>query len=381
MARLTLRLCCDHDEFFAAYPPVLAHVVLAAMRGRGLLTDAPHAACDILRHLIALLGCALPAKLLSRHLELVRRAAPEGESGGARTVAEAAPGAAGARMPPPLSSHLDPLQSGGACGARGEQSGEQSGSQSQLQRGGGSGGGGGGDGDGDGDGDGAARRERSLNLKELKVKLGIGTPPPRSRPARVLADLRRTSPLLRGLVPHHGASSPETGVYPGVHPGSAPPSPLAALRVAPRAAPRAAGSLASLARASSLSSLSSARGTAVPHYDDTARPHQGYGYGVSLAAHVRHSVPDERCTLGGTESYRGKTGSGAVERAATLRRQFHAMQREAAAEDRQRKRELEVEKRELDVAQVKRVSERASEYVKGVTRYGEHDARFYLRVY
>ena len=111
MARLTLRLCCDGDAFFAAYPPVLAHAVLAALRGRGLLaptvgmhahantsvsTNAPpQAAPDILRHLVALLGCALPAKLLSRHLELVRRAAPEGENGGGRLAAEAAPGAAG----------------------------------------------------------------------------------------------------------------------------------------------------------------------------------------------------------------------------------------------------------------------------------------------
>ena len=65
MARLTLRLCCDGDAFFAAYPPVLAHAVLAALRGRGLLaptagmhahantsvsTNAPpQAAPDILR--------------------------------------------------------------------------------------------------------------------------------------------------------------------------------------------------------------------------------------------------------------------------------------------------------------------------------------------
>ena len=104
MARLTLRLCCDGDAFFAAYPPVLAHAVLAALRGRGLLTPTagiyahasaggstntpPQAAPDILRHLIALLGCALPAKLLSRHLELVRRAGPEGEDGGGRPAAE-----------------------------------------------------------------------------------------------------------------------------------------------------------------------------------------------------------------------------------------------------------------------------------------------------
>ena len=78
MARLTLRVRAEEgngDAFFAAYPPVLAHAVLAQLRERGLLTPTsgfyahtsavgsasapPQSAADILRHILALLGCAL----------------------------------------------------------------------------------------------------------------------------------------------------------------------------------------------------------------------------------------------------------------------------------------------------------------------------------
>ena len=78
MARLTLRVRAEEgngDAFFAAYPPVLAHAVLAQLRERGLLTPTsgfyahtsaagsasapPQSAADILRHILALLGCTL----------------------------------------------------------------------------------------------------------------------------------------------------------------------------------------------------------------------------------------------------------------------------------------------------------------------------------
>ena len=382
MARLTLRLCCDGDAFFAAYPPVLAQAVLAALRGRGLLTPTagihahantggstnrpPLAAPDIFRHLVALLGCALPAKLLSRHLELVRRAGPEGEDGGGRPAAEAAPGiAGGARMPPPLSSYVAPLQSGG-----------QSGGRSSPQRGGGSGGG------GDGYGDGAPPPRPTL--KELKVQLGIGTPPPRSRPSRLLVDLRRTSPLLQPLHSSPGSRSgglllaPERGGYPGAHASSASPSPLAASplprthaasgwlpgaasRGAVAVSPPAGASPASLARPSSLSSLrgSSSLGSLAEERsaiearrERVRRPH----YGMSMATHVKHSVPDERCTLGGTESYKGKHDRGAVSRAAALRRQFQAAKAEAAADDRKARARVAEEVRELDAQQAEILS-------------------------
>ena len=110
MARLTLLVAAqgeDRDSFFTAYPPVLAHAVLSAMRKHSLLTGAPQAS-SVLRHIIALFGCTLPSKQLARHLELVqqRMRAPSGAIVASAPPAPAPSAAADARATcPPLSSN------------------------------------------------------------------------------------------------------------------------------------------------------------------------------------------------------------------------------------------------------------------------------------
>ena len=94
------------------------------------------------------------------------------------------------------------------------------------------------------------------------------------------------------------------------------------------------------------------------------RPH----YGVSRAAHVRHSVPNARCTLGGMESDRGKHDHGALGRAAALRRQFYAMQREATADDQQQRAAVAEERRELDLAQAEILSRSAPQLSEHTSR-------------
>ena len=69
------------------------------------------------------------------------------------------------------------------------------------------------------------------------------------------------------------------------------PSPLPAA-----ASPAGPASPSSLRGSRSLGSLGEARVRGRPHY------------GTTMATHVRHSVPDERCTLGGTESYKVRVG-------------------------------------------------------------------------
>jgi hypothetical protein len=103
---------------------------------------------------------------------------------------------------------------------------------------------------------------------------------------------------------------------------------------------------------SSLGSLAEERSAIEARRERVRRPH----YGMSMATHVKHSVPDERCTLGGTESYKGKHDRGAVSRAAALRRQFQAAKAEAAADDRKARARVAEEVRELDAQQAEILS-------------------------
>jgi len=363
MARLTLRLSCDRDEFFSSFPPLLAHAVLSALRKHSLITK-PAQATAVLRHIVALFGCALPAKLLTKHLELIYQEAARATPGGSHLsgTPPSAPAAGSEPRPiPPLSSFaVPPMRPGGgapatlatapgtpvtpgdspppmrfasssACcqgAATPELSSSPMGasgrglhlgaSQSAPQLGGGGGGGGGGE-------------EEGSGLASLNSLLGIGVArePRRQRPVRLIADLRRTSPLVAML-------------------GGDGAAPLASSTMAGRASSsRCCNSSPSSCSTAGYAAATGGGGGGAPPLSAGPRPH----YGVTLAAHVRQSQPSDRCRLGGLESYKRMRDKTAVARAAALSKQFDDTCKEVFTVDRQVRAALVEDVAKLDLQQ------------------------------